>query len=112
MTFNPDGSVCGVDNFYKSQQYFNTEVAETVRETSEQNENWKLRYSKGSSIHKHDSGYHRNRRAVDPAKVTCELYMQADHLYFERYYSDVDTVIEKLTQHVQALNDIFPTIGE
>ena len=58
------------------------------------------------------NGNHRNKRAVDPSKVTCEVYMQADHLYYERYYNDTDTVIEKLTQHVQALNNIFPAIGE
>ena len=55
---------------------------------------------------------HRYKRGVDPAKVTCELYMQADHLYYEKYYSNVDTVIEKLTQHVQAINNIFPAVGE
>ena len=58
------------------------------------------------------NGNHRNRREIDPAKVTCELNIEADHLFYQRYYNDTDTVIEKLIQHAQALNNIFPAIGE
>ncbi|XP_052240254.1 disintegrin and metalloproteinase domain-containing protein 10-like isoform X2 [Dreissena polymorpha] len=54
--------------------------------------------------------YRRYKRGADPLKTTCELYMQADHLLYERYGSDMDTVIEKLTLHVQVVNAIFQTI--
>ncbi|XP_053388042.1 disintegrin and metalloproteinase domain-containing protein 10-like [Mercenaria mercenaria] len=49
----------------------------------------------------------RMKRAVDPTKRICELYMQADHKYFQKYGSDVDTVIEKLTQYVHAVDEIY-----
>ncbi|XP_052268824.1 disintegrin and metalloproteinase domain-containing protein 10-like [Dreissena polymorpha] len=54
--------------------------------------------------------YRRYKRGADTLKTTCELYMQADHLFYERYGSDMDTVIEKLTLHVQVVNSIFQTI--
>ncbi|XP_067943444.1 disintegrin and metalloproteinase domain-containing protein 10-like [Watersipora subatra] len=51
----------------------------------------------------------RRRRAVDPEKTTCELYLQADHYYYEKWGS-VDTVVELLTAYVQAANSIYRTI--
>ena len=53
----------------------------------------------------------RSRRSVDPDKTMCELYIQADHLYYEKWGSNVDTVIEQLTAHVEAVNDIYKITG-
>ena len=53
----------------------------------------------------------RTRREVDPDKTMCELYLQADHLYYEKWGSSVDTVIEQLTAHVEAVNSIYKIEG-
>ncbi|WAR29091.1 ADA10-like protein [Mya arenaria] len=37
----------------------------------------------------------------------CFPLSQADHLFYQKYGSNVETVIEKLTAHVQALDTIF-----
>lgn len=54
---------------------------------------------------------HRVKRAIDPLKTMCELYIQADHLYYEKWGSNVDTVIEQLIAHVEAVNDIYKITG-
>ena len=56
--------------------------------------------------------HHQRKRAIDPSKTTCTLYMQADHLFYEKYHSNTETVIEQLTQHVQGVNQIYSAIGE
>jgi len=40
------------------------------------------------------------------------MYLQADHLFYQKFNSDMDVVIEQLTQHVQAVNDIYRSVGE
>ena len=122
VTFNPSESICGVEKLYDGKRNFQSDDnIEVSTDQNEQFENWQLRYRNGNGKHQLNSSpgdnerfgdHHRNRRAVDPTKVTCEMYMQADHLYYRRYYNDTDTVIEKLTQHVQAINNIFPTVGK
>jgi disintegrin and metalloproteinase domain-containing protein 10 len=52
------------------------------------------------------------KRPLDPSKTTCTLYMQADHLFFEKYQRNVEMVIEQLTQHVQGVNEIYSAIGK
>lgn len=39
------------------------------------------------------------------------MYLQADHLFYQKFDADEDAVIEQLTQHVQAVNDIYRSIG-
>lgn len=41
----------------------------------------------------------------------CELYIQADHLYYEQWGSSIDTVIEQITAHVEAVNSIYEVTG-
>ena len=70
------------------------------RSTGNLNE-WKDRY-----LHK------RQRRTIDPTKTTCTLYLQADHLFYQKFYSNEENVIEQLTQHVQGVNEIYSGIGK
>ena len=121
VTFAPAESTCGVDRLYEAIAH-----GQVFSGTNDQRDNAKLKYmdsdhlrrlsafanGQNPYINKNEFSYHRNRRAIDPTKVTCEVYMQADHLYYRRYYNDTDTVIEKLTQHVQAINSIFKAVGE
>ncbi|XP_050543022.1 disintegrin and metalloproteinase domain-containing protein 10 isoform X2 [Daktulosphaira vitifoliae] len=45
---------------------------------------------------------------VDNRKTTCMLYLQADHLFFEKYGRE-ETCIEVMTRHVQRVNAIYRT---
>lgn len=63
------------------------------------------------------SNYHniyvRRKRAVSVNDRTiCELYLQADHLFYQHFGSNTETVIEQLTHHVQAVNAIYKNVGE
>ncbi len=53
----------------------------------------------------------RTKRTVS-TKNTCELYIQADHRFYQQMGSDKEAVIEALAQAVQTLNSIYPGIGE
>ena len=121
VIFAPSESTCGVDRLYKAIAH-----GQVLSGRNNQRDNGKSKYMDSDNLRRlsafansqnpytnnNEFSYHRNRRAIDPAKVTCEVYMQADHLYYRRYYNDTDTVIEKLTQHVQAINNIFKVVGE
>lgn len=52
----------------------------------------------------------RKRAIVDPKKTTCMLYLQADHLFFEKYGTE-ETCIEVMTRHVQRVNSIYRNTG-
>ncbi len=70
-----------------------------------------MRTGKDSSVPHHQ--HSRQKRAmIDPSKITCTLYLQADHLFFQKFHSSEETVIEQLTQHVQGVNEIYKAIGE
>ncbi|XP_021364207.1 disintegrin and metalloproteinase domain-containing protein 10-like [Mizuhopecten yessoensis] len=51
----------------------------------------------------------RQRRAIDPTKTVCELYLKADHTFFNKFVTH-DAVLDQMTNHVQASNDIFSLI--
>ncbi|XP_060066641.1 disintegrin and metalloproteinase domain-containing protein 10-like [Ylistrum balloti] len=51
----------------------------------------------------------RQRRSVDPTKTVCELYLKADHTFYNKF-STYDAVLEQMTNHVQASNNIFNLI--
>ncbi|XP_041970405.1 uncharacterized protein LOC121726859 [Aricia agestis] len=54
-----------------------------------------------------DDGRHVNKRAtVDPRKTTCLVYLQADHMFFQRYGTE-EACIEVMTRHVQKVNAIY-----
>ena len=42
----------------------------------------------------------------------CELFVQADHLYYEKKGSSVDTVVEYITGYVESANTIYKVIGK
>ncbi|KAJ8311382.1 hypothetical protein KUTeg_010737, partial [Tegillarca granosa] len=50
------------------------------------------------------------KRAIVAGKTTCSLYVQADHLFYQKFSSNTDIVLEQLTRHVQAVNTIFQPI--
>ncbi|XP_037573303.1 disintegrin and metalloproteinase domain-containing protein 10 [Dermacentor silvarum] len=45
---------------------------------------------------------------IDPKKTTCMLYLQADHLFYQRMGSE-EACIETMTRHVQKVNSIYRT---
>lgn len=46
------------------------------------------------------------RATVDPKKTTCMLYLQADHLFYQKYGTE-EACIEVMTRHVQRVNSIY-----
>ena len=52
----------------------------------------------------------RRRSTVDPRKITCMLYLQADHLFYRHMQSE-EACIETMTRHVQRVNAIYKNIG-
>lgn len=59
-----------------------------------------------------DDGRHVNKRAtVDPKKTTCLVYLQADHMFYQRYGSE-EACIEVMTRHVQKVNAIYKVTGK
>ncbi|XP_075231361.1 kuzbanian-like [Lycorma delicatula] len=46
------------------------------------------------------------RAAIDPKKTTCMLYLQADHLFYQKYGTE-EACIEVMTRHVQRVNSIY-----
>ncbi|GBM35585.1 hypothetical protein AVEN_121036-1 [Araneus ventricosus] len=53
----------------------------------------------------------RGHVAVDRRKSTCLLYLQADHLFYQRMGSE-EACIDAMTRHVQRVNSIYRTTGE
>jgi disintegrin and metalloproteinase domain-containing protein 10 len=47
---------------------------------------------------------------IDPKKKTCMLYLQADHLFYEKMGSE-EASIDAMTRHVQRVNSIYKEIG-
>jgi hypothetical protein len=71
-----------------------------------ENNQWKHRYTFDADLPE------RHKRAVDPAKTVCSLYIQADHTFYQKYSSNVEIVISQLSVYVQAINNIFNPIGK
>lgn len=46
------------------------------------------------------------RATIDPKKTTCMLYLQADHLFYQKYGTE-EACIEVMTRHVQRVNSIY-----
>ena len=51
------------------------------------------------------------RATIDPKKTTCMLYLQADHLFYQKYGTE-EACIEVMTRHVQRVNSIYKSTGE
>ena len=58
----------------------------------------------------------KNKRAsgdfFDRKKTTCMLYLQADHLFYEKMGRSEEACIEVMTRHVQSVNSIYRSIGK
>ncbi|VVC24895.1 Hypothetical protein CINCED_3A006013 [Cinara cedri] len=58
----------------------------------------------------YDSSFENRKKGiggfVDARKTTCMLYLQADHLFYEKYGRE-ETCIEVMTRHVQRVNAIY-----
>ena len=52
----------------------------------------------------------KRRRSINRRKVTCMLYLQADHLFYKNMGSE-EACIETMTRHVQRVNTIYKNIG-
>lgn len=50
-------------------------------------------------------------RSMYERKITCMLYLQADHTFFNKMGSD-EASIEAITRHVQRANSIYRSTGE
>ncbi|XP_026682732.1 uncharacterized protein LOC103513829 [Diaphorina citri] len=59
-----------------------------------------------------DSFFNRNPKfsIIDAKKTTCMLYLQADHLFYEKYGTE-ESCIEVMTRHVQRVNSIYKNTG-
>jgi disintegrin and metalloproteinase domain-containing protein 10 len=58
------------------------------------------------------SARHVHKRAtIDPKKTTCMLYLQADHLFYQKYGTE-EACIEVMTRHVQRVNSIYKATGK
>lgn len=69
--------------------------------TSATSMNSKIRVQKS----KRASGDYYNRK-----KTTCMLYLQADHLFYEKMGRSEEACIEVMTRHVQSVNSIYRSI--
>ena len=52
----------------------------------------------------------KRRKGIDKNKMTCMVYLQADHLFFQEMGSE-EASIEAMTRHVQRVNSIYRPIG-
>ena len=48
----------------------------------------------------------------DTRKTTCMLYLQADHLFYEKMGRSEEACIEVMTRHVQGVNSIYRAVGK
>ncbi|XP_077084696.1 disintegrin and metalloproteinase domain-containing protein 10 isoform X2 [Siphateles boraxobius] len=48
----------------------------------------------------------RKRRAAQPEKNTCQLFIQTDHLFY-KYYGTREAVIAQISSHVKAIDSIY-----
>ncbi|XP_069140541.1 disintegrin and metalloproteinase domain-containing protein 10-like [Argopecten irradians] len=51
----------------------------------------------------------RKRRSIIANKTVCELYLVADHTFYNKFLTN-DAVLDQMTNHVQASNNIFRAI--
>ncbi len=114
---NLTSSLCKGEELHKKlkqQQHQNTQARTSDQDTLHENINEKF----GSTLYSSSSNWKekyahaRNKRGIDPSKTTCTLYLQADHLFYQKFQSNEETVIEHLTQHVQGVNEIYEAIGK
>ncbi|XP_041355885.1 disintegrin and metalloproteinase domain-containing protein 10-like [Gigantopelta aegis] len=102
VDFDLDRAFCGADTHRKHLQKFQYNLSHNVKLTSD-------RFHPVDRYMHYDPHY-LHKRAIDPLKLTCALYLQADHKYYEKFGSNTDAVIEQLTQYVQTVNSIYKQI--
>ena len=98
----------------KQRQQFKTKIIKLEKDSSNANDFLEEASDENRYVYNAEQSHGRTKRAttIDPTKIVCELYVQADHLYYEKYGSNADTVIEQLSSYVQAVNNIFQPIGK
>ena len=62
--------------------------------------------NRGKTKQKRASGDYYDKR-----KTTCMLYLQADHLFYEKMGRSEEACIEVMTRHVQRVNSIYRAVG-
>ncbi|XP_046331813.2 disintegrin and metalloproteinase domain-containing protein 10-like [Haliotis rufescens] len=117
VKFDVDSAFCGAEKHRerlftiqqsatrKSNEGHNEDKGKTTYDWSKDNDthsDWSEKY-----LH---YDHKRQKRDIVPTKTTCELYMQADHVIFQQHGSDVDSLIEELSQSVQTVNAIYGAI--
>lgn len=96
VNYNMTSSFCHADSARQG-------IMESIPVLSKTDQ-WKNRYTFDAETQE------RRKRAVDPAKTICSLYMQADHTFYQKFSSNIDTVVAQLGVYVQAINNIFKPI--
>ena len=87
VTFNSSSPTCAHDKLYRKQSELNkrkmtSPESDVVTKTSDDTETeWQQRYGEKVNSNQHDDeentfNHRRKKRAIDPNKVTCELYLQ------------------------------------
>lgn len=96
---------CGIKNeFEKLKLRTNTED-KTQPDDGNMHRDFKLRYT-SDDADKHK----RHRRAIDPNKKICELYVQVDHKLFFKFNNNTDDMIDHISNHVMAVNSIYSSV--
>lgn len=95
--------------------YQNTASRNTSRlDTYYYNPNVLYDFPNGSLISKgspYEVRHVHKRSTIDPKKTTCMLYLQADHLFYQKYGTE-EACIEVMTRHVQRVNSIYKLTGK
>lgn len=63
------------------------------------------------SVRHHFRKRGKNVDKIDKKKTTCMLYLQADHLFYQKMGSE-EAAIDVMTRHVQRVNSIYREIGK
>ena len=51
-------------------------------------------------------------KKINKKKMTCMLYLQADHLFYQMKDKSEEACIEEMTRHVQRVNSIYRAVGK
>jgi hypothetical protein len=86
-------------------------ASEALRKRGVHHEPWSAPSNATSSARrKRWMGRSKRAAAIDPHKTTCMLYLQADHLFHQKFGSE-EACIEVMTRHVQRVNSIYQGTG-
>ena len=98
---------CGIKNEFEKLKLRTNAEDKTRPDDGNMHRDFRLRYT-SDDTDKHK----RHRRAIDPSKKICELYMQVDHKLFFKFNNNTDDMIDHISNHVMAVNSIYSSIGK